>query len=590
MWRNRPGYEWAIWTAALGLAMAQLWQTRFDVHSDGLSYIEIGEAYAAGEWRQAVNTLWSPLYSWIVGLSLALSSPETQCEAPTVKFVNLVIFVLALASFRRFLVAAYEFHRATSPPEGGAAVEALPRWAFLLFGYALFLRASLQLAPVSLVSPDLLLTAFIYFLFALLLKARVERRPAGDFCRIGLTLGLGYLAKTALLAMAPVFLGVAAFVSNTRRRRWGHALIGLLACLAVAVPSAISLRSVTSYLTFGSAGSWNYSRFVNGIAIPVHWQGEPPAAGRPLHPTRRIFEDPAVYEFAEPIAGVYPPWRDPAHWYAGVSPHYEFEGHVRVMRRGLQVICQSLLNPTYAAVLALWLLAFIGRGWRAMQDLRAAWFIIVPSIAAIGLYLQVYTEPRYVAGYLTALGVAVLSCAHLCDRPITRRLTIGLVMVACLAFCRPALSAVRTAGAVARAALSHRALEADPSWEIARDLQAHGLAAGDRIAYVGSGYRFYWARLAGLRVIAEIRQFDPDGEMTQWAMTPAQARARSGFKPHVMEFWESDTGRKQRVYAVLRGIGVRAVVTDSLPDRASLSDWSRLSTAGYAVYVLDKQR
>ena len=32
--------------------------------SDGVSYLDIGDAYFRGDWKAAVNAYWSPVYSW----------------------------------------------------------------------------------------------------------------------------------------------------------------------------------------------------------------------------------------------------------------------------------------------------------------------------------------------------------------------------------------------------------------------------------------------------------------------------------------------------------------------------------------------
>src|SRR5687767_3754539 len=42
---------------------------------DTLSYINIAERYAAGDWEHAVNGCWSPLYSWILAICSMASVP-----------------------------------------------------------------------------------------------------------------------------------------------------------------------------------------------------------------------------------------------------------------------------------------------------------------------------------------------------------------------------------------------------------------------------------------------------------------------------------------------------------------------------------
>ena len=37
------------------------------------------------------------------------------------------------------------------------------------------------------------------------------------------------------------------------------------------------------------------------------------------HPTRKIYDDPTMYEFGTPFKVTYPPWYDPSYWYEGVK-------------------------------------------------------------------------------------------------------------------------------------------------------------------------------------------------------------------------------------------------------------------------------
>jgi hypothetical protein len=53
-----------------GAAIGLYFQFSFHkfLNNDTLSYINIGELYAQGEWSLAINGYWSPLYCWILAL------------------------------------------------------------------------------------------------------------------------------------------------------------------------------------------------------------------------------------------------------------------------------------------------------------------------------------------------------------------------------------------------------------------------------------------------------------------------------------------------------------------------------------------
>ena len=54
---------------------------RHYVNPDGLSYIDMGEAYIRGDWDMAINTYWSPLYAWLIGITLFIIKPSPYWEA-----------------------------------------------------------------------------------------------------------------------------------------------------------------------------------------------------------------------------------------------------------------------------------------------------------------------------------------------------------------------------------------------------------------------------------------------------------------------------------------------------------------------------
>src|ERR1700682_2137273 len=71
--------------AACSLALVNAWQHRYDVWSDGLSYLAMAPAFARGGWATAANGTWSPLYPFLVGLVLAAFHPSPATEGPAIQ-------------------------------------------------------------------------------------------------------------------------------------------------------------------------------------------------------------------------------------------------------------------------------------------------------------------------------------------------------------------------------------------------------------------------------------------------------------------------------------------------------------------------
>src|SRR6266516_3640234 len=94
------------WCVALILGAAEAWATRFSRNPDGISYLDIGDAYWRGDWHNAINAYWSPLYSLILGLFIKVLRPTPHWEYSLEHLVNFLIYVAALASFE-FLLTTF---------------------------------------------------------------------------------------------------------------------------------------------------------------------------------------------------------------------------------------------------------------------------------------------------------------------------------------------------------------------------------------------------------------------------------------------------------------------------------------------------
>lgn len=50
------------------------------MNADGIVYLDIGDAYLRGDWAVAINPVWSPLYSWVLGLVVRIRQGRAgQC-------------------------------------------------------------------------------------------------------------------------------------------------------------------------------------------------------------------------------------------------------------------------------------------------------------------------------------------------------------------------------------------------------------------------------------------------------------------------------------------------------------------------------
>jgi hypothetical protein len=553
--------------AAIVLGAVQAWTFRDHPSSiDTISYLDIGDAYVHGHWKQALNGYFSPLYSWLLGLVLAVVRPSERLEYPTVTFVDYAIFLVALAGFRWFLKNLRIGYRASIARQPATSV-AIPDWAWIVGGYTLFLWSSIRWIRLSSSSPDMCGAAISFGVWGLLLRLGC-REGRASYALLGALLGLGYFARTAFLPVGFSILLIIA-VERVASRRRGAILAGLV-LVALSAPFIISLSITHRRFTVGDSGKLVHIWLGNpgGGLIGALWQGGPAGYGSPRHPTRVIWNDPSIFEFAKPIIGTYPPWTDPSYWYEGLT--YRFDA-----AREWTVFKDSLIY--YYRMFGRWLLltvavALVSVGalkptLRAMASNSGLW---VPAVFGLALYagsqdlliiraLPPQPHSRYMAAFVTILAlILAFSFRFRSVRP-TKAAAWGL---------RLGLGALSLAALVALAAEGIRDLGVDRSpspWEVARGLKQAGISFGMPIAIVGYESRHeYWARLARARIIAQV--------------------------PDDSAFWRQPSDFQPVLLHALARTGARAVVSWGSRRDARRDGWVDIPDTNYAMRDLSPFR
>ena len=300
------------------------------MNPDGISYLDVGDAYFRRDWSAAVNGYWSP--------DVLLVS--RACASYFQAFVALGIhhqctWLISSFIWRLCCLFGFFFIRCSAAVREQAAECAegpvpLPDWVLLGLGYSVFLWASLVLIDPGLVTPDLLVAAIVFLIGGYLVELRIHE-SYGKFAIFGVLCGTAYLGKAIMFPLGFGFLGILLLSGTWSKRRIYGVLLSALLFLTVSSPFIAALSKQKGRLTFGDSGRLNYASLVNPGAPQVHWQGEPVGSGTPRHTTRQVLENPPVYEFAEPVAGTYPPWYDPSYWNEGVRGTFRLRSQIRVL-------------------------------------------------------------------------------------------------------------------------------------------------------------------------------------------------------------------------------------------------------------------
>lgn len=516
---RKPWLVFVIASLSLIIGAVSAWLSRSDMNPDGISYLDLSDRLMAGDLSGVVNGYWGPMYPVLLAGIRCVLRPSTLYEFRAVHAANFVAFVIGLLTFSLFI---HELAQRSSSTESR-------RTSIVLWGYALFLWSSITQVTVAIVTPDLLLSALVWLIAFLVLKA-ADDQPVFSVA-LGVTCAIAFLTKSVMFPMAIPML----VAGLPRRHMLRAALLSLLAFTCVAAPWIGALSIQKGRFTFGDTGKLAYALFVDDTAYYTHWHGAPAGSGIPVHPTRPIFEHPTAYEFNGPIQATYPPWFDPSYWNEGMRTHFDFHGHVRATIETSKTY-YVLFVKTQWAFAGLTILAVTSRRRRPpVEAIR----IGIPAILALGLYGVLHVEGRYVGPFMVLLFMSILISVDV-DWRIWR--AVSAVVVVSLA--------VATIVELMKQYPARSALPLE--WPIAAALRSNGLRDGDGVASVGTVIGASWPRLARAHVVAEI----PTDSVT--------------------EFWNATPDTQRRLFIALRSAGARVIV-GAVPDSCSAAvGWTRI--------------
>ena len=349
-----------------------------------------------------------------------------------------------------------------------------------------------------------------------------------------------------------------------------------------------ALSKAKGRLTFGDSGKLNYAWYVNGTTYR-HWQGEPTGSGLPKHPTRKIFDTPAIYEFGSPVGGTYPLWYDPSYWYEGVQPEFDLRSQVRRFVTSakvyyaiffdinvLQHVRKNSLPMLYSPLLIIALLALFSlsrRGWLVASDVSAYWFMLIPALITLIMYSLIYLEPRHIAPFAVLLFAGAFASVRLPDSQKNRRsVACGTIIILAtfMILISPSISqaASSTIRGLIKGEEPQMGWEIDTYWQVADGLKRMGVQPGDKVACLKHSNRGHapWARLARVQIVAEIYT--------------------SAFISDSSKFWTADPSIKNRIIETFATTGATMIVDDEVPSWASAEGWQRIGETHYYVYFL----
>lgn len=554
--------RYGAWILLIAFGLAEGWATRHVIFSDGISYIEIAEAYLRGDWAQAVNAYWSPLYSWLIALTLAILHANAYWQAATLHIVNFLAYIGGLAAlefFMRELLLGVSIGQT-------ATHERLSTSILYLAAYTIYPVETLGLIEYN--SPDEISVMLMLLLSALILRTRRTGGSRLVFLGIGVLCAVFYLARTAFGMCIPICFAIVLIVLAQQRRPILFPAMTMLLTVAVLVaPFIIAISRKEGKLTFGESGKLSYGWEIAGAARFTHWQGEPYDIGTPVHPTKRIHVAPAAYVFQGPVGGSYPPWYDPTYWYEGIHIKPKVKSELRHLTINIIVALRLFLSlplilPALILIfymgLTLWLRRFL-----------TLWPILLLNVAVIFLYCLIYIEKRYIASNLLIIWLIVAVSIEISNK---RRRWLGNVAtgILCSIFIIAFITfKVFPVSKYSLLDLIHgQEKEKNMNYLLAQQFHRLGLRPGEKIAFVGMGTNADWARLDHVVIVGEVP--------IVWERYESRFSNVLLENPiNVKQFWINGAARAEILQAFHKAGAVMAV-TDGLYNYSFPPEWHRV--------------
>jgi hypothetical protein len=492
---------------AIVFGAVQLVLDRNGFGPDSQSYCEIARAYLRHDWAMAFNAHWSPLYPWLIALTLQLGKPSLRWEFPLLHLLNFFIFIVAIAAFEFFWSGLLADETLNSEPSRCKGPIPLPTSALWILGYALFIWLTVGILGV--VGADLGVATVALFVAGLLVRIKTPIAVGTGkslYIWFGVALGLGYLTKAIMFPMALVLLGATLFL-RLNWRNVANVGLALLVFAGIAAPQIIGLSRVKGRVTFSDSGKLTLAWSNYDLPI-VGWQGLPAGSGIPVHPTRMVYEHPQMFEFNGPIRASYPPWYDPSYWNDGMSPPFNFGIVFHHFVRNATTILLDFTRPRIWQV-GILLLFFFCDPNATVRGIFRYWYLIVPSVSLFAAYSLTFVEFRYMPAWFLMIWASVLAglrFRRFVSPPIVKAVAIAVaaVMMASIAY-----------GLYGQTKSGHHA-DASKHYAIAEGLTKLGLRRDDRVGAIGFDNDAHWAYLDGLMIVADIHT---DGVCTFWNLS-----------------------------------------------------------------------
>lgn len=259
----------------IGLLLIENYQ--YIINSDGISYINIAQKYLSGNYSEAINGYWGPLFSWLLTPFLLFGSTPLHALYAS-KLLSLFIGFFTIIGFK-LLIERFKMKRVIKVP---ILISLIPIVLYFAF---------------NLISPDLLITCILIYYFYFIFDPRYDSQLYNGFL-CGFIGGLAYLSKSYalpfILAHFVLFNLIYYYKSISRRKKrkiLKNLFFGLTVFLIISGLWIGLISNKYGEITIGTTGVYNHNLVgPESSGHPMNYQG---LIKPPYDTSISIWEDPS---------------------------------------------------------------------------------------------------------------------------------------------------------------------------------------------------------------------------------------------------------------------------------------------------------
>jgi len=143
------------------------------------------------------------------------------------------------------------------------------------------------------------------------------------------------------------------------------------------------------------------------------------------------------------------------------------------------------------------------RRWLFIKDIAEQWSLILPALAALGIYALVHVERRFLGAFFVLLWIGAFSGVKLPKSDRSKTLLSCIVVFIAMVIMIGAIYSPLS-GAYNHIMTKKIISQAPESLQVVHAVNQMGVRRGDKVAVIGWSENISWARLAGVQIIAEI--------------------------------------------------------------------------------------